>query len=256
MSDFLTRTIVGVLGSILLVILIYFGGAAFNVFLLLLVLLALFELKNALENIGLKLNTIFIFLCSFAGFLELYIRNSIIMTIYLIFFLCSFDLLFLRNDIKSVAALCFALIYTVVGFYSIGMIQKKAYIGLVFVIAFSTDTFAYLCGRIFGEHPLIPKVSAHKTIEGSLGGMISTLIITCLYCEFFASDYGLEVHAITGLLGSVIAQIGDLTASRIKRDCKIKDFGKILPGHGGILDRFDSVIMVAPTLYFLYQFVF
>ena len=119
----------------------------------------------------------------------------------------------------------------------------KIYVWLIFIIAFATDTCAYFAGYAFGKHKLIPKVSPKKTIEGILG---STLI--CLAFGYYF-NIDLKVIVILGFLGSIVAQVGDLFASSVKRYVGIKDYGKLIPGHGGILDRFDSVILVAPFVY-------
>lgn len=123
---------------------------------------------------------------------------------------------------------------------------------MVFLAAFSTDIFAYICGRLFGKHKLIPEVSPKKTIEGSIGGIV--------FCDLFLLGYGfllqhfLQIQVdfvvllISGIFISIISQIGDLIMSSIKRTYEIKDFGKIFPGHGGVLDRFDSAIAVATIL--------
>lgn len=129
---------------------------------------------------------------------------------------------------------------------------------LIFIGAWSTDVFAYLTGRMFGKHKLIPSISPKKTVEGSIGGMIFCVVAFIVYAvclDSFAHmkpDY--VVFAIGGLFVSVVAQAGDLIMSAIKRSCGIKDFGKILPGHGGIIDRFDSVMAVALMLLLLENF--
>lgn len=133
---------------------------------------------------------------------------------------------------------------------------------LVFLCAWGTDTGAYFAGRAFGKHKLIPKVSPKKTVEGAIGGVLCSVLLSCLYLAFLrnvidiayvggASYLGMSVLAV---IASVFSQIGDLTASGIKRDCGVKDFGTILPGHGGIMDRFDSVVFIAPMV--LYFFVY
>ncbi len=124
---------------------------------------------------------------------------------------------------------------------------------LLFICAWGTDTFAYFGGRFFGKHKLIEHVSPNKTVEGAISGVIGTTILCALYLYFI---YDMQVSylvngAIIGILGSIFSQIGDLSASAIKRDTQIKDFGTIFPGHGGFLDRFDSVIFIAPIIYVL-----
>ncbi|MBR6676258.1 MAG: CDP-archaeol synthase [Clostridia bacterium] len=116
-----------------------------------------------------------------------------------------------------------------------------------------TDTFAYFCGRLFGRHKLIPSVSPKKTIEGSIGGIIFC-IIGCVVYRLVLGQMNVEslpaiwIFAVLGLLVSIVSQIGDLIFSLIKRRYGIKDYGILFPGHGGVLDRFDSVIATAPLI--------
>ncbi len=124
---------------------------------------------------------------------------------------------------------------------------------LLFICAWGTDTFAYFGGRFFGKHKLIEHVSPNKTVEGAISGVVGTTILCALYL-YFIYDMKIShiiIGAIIGVLGSIFSQIGDLSASAIKRDTQIKDFGTIFPGHGGFLDRFDSVIFIAPIIYVL-----
>ncbi len=124
----------------------------------------------------------------------------------------------------------------------------NVYVWLIFIISFATDTFAYFSGYLFGRHKLIPSISPKKTIEGSIGGILGSTICCIAFGYLFKFDM---VHMILiGSLGSIVAQFGDLFASAIKRYVGIKDYGKLIPGHGGILDRFDSVILVAPFVYY------
>lgn len=127
------------------------------------------------------------------------------------------------------------------------------YVALPFVIAFLSDASAYFTGMAFGKHKLAPDLSPKKTVEGAVGGLVGATLGTMLTGLFFQTFFGeWEFHypvlALFGFLGSVASQLGDLSFSYIKREYGIKDFGKILPGHGGILDRFDSVIFCAPLV--------
>jgi phosphatidate cytidylyltransferase len=129
----------------------------------------------------------------------------------------------------------------------------------VFLGAVATDTSAYFIGTYFGRHKLIPHISPKKTIEGAIGGALACVIVFILYGTLifnrFAYQNPVWQYALMGILCGVIAQIGDLAASCIKRYCGIKDFGKIMPGHGGILDRTDSVILISPVIYILLTFM-
>lgn len=128
---------------------------------------------------------------------------------------------------------------------------------LVFIAAWITDTFAYFTGVFFGKHKLCPKISPKKTIEGSFGGVVFCVIAFVVYGLVVSKIYTIEPNfaglALVGVVMSVLAQSGDLLASVIKRTYGIKDYGRLFPGHGGVLDRFDSVLILAPFLLLLVE---
>ena len=129
-----------------------------------------------------------------------------------------------------------------------GEVGKYVYI-LIFIGAWITDIFAYFTGFLFGKHKLIPDVSPKKTVEGSIGGIFFCLLAFVAFGiitdAFFNTNSNLIYLAIGGVIISVISQIGDLIMSVIKRHYGIKDYGKLFPGHGGVLDRFDSILAVS-----------
>ena len=129
---------------------------------------------------------------------------------------------------------------------------------MVYVVAFFTDIFAYFTGYFFGRHKLIPEVSPKKTVEGAVGGLVFGAASLALYGFVIHCISGLEPNylflCIAGFSVSIISQFGDLITSLLKREFGIKDFGNILPGHGGVLDRFDSVLAAAPALFLLCTF--
>lgn len=122
----------------------------------------------------------------------------------------------------------------------------------LFMGAWVTDVFAYFTGKFFGKHKLNPEISPKKTIEGSIGGTVFCVIFFVVYAIILREVYHIPVNVlicgVTGLLAAIVSQIGDLSMSAIKRHYGVKDFGNLLPGHGGILDRFDSIIAVAVVL--------
>jgi phosphatidate cytidylyltransferase len=130
----------------------------------------------------------------------------------------------------------------------------KYFVWFIFLGAFSTDIFAYFGGKFFGKHKLIPKISPNKTIEGAIIGIIGNIFVFGVFGFLLKKIFNISLNLllvfIMGFLTALAAESGDIVASIIKRKHKIKDFGSILPGHGGILDRLDSLIFVAPIVYF------
>lgn len=157
---------------------------------------------------------------------------------------------------------CFMTVfYILLGFNGMLFVHDHAaggeYIYLIaFIGAWITDIFAYFCGMLFGrggKHKLIPDVSPKKTVEGSIGGIVFCILAMVLYGVIVSAieptlEANIPVFACAGLLISIVSQIGDLCMSFIKRTYGIKDYGKLFPGHGGMLDRFDSVLAVSSVL--------
>ena len=166
-----------------------------------------------------------------------------------------------KTDSKKLMTAGFAAVAIAVLMSSLFMIRKrfdKYTVLLPFVCAWLTDTGAYFTGKLIGKHKLAPKISPKKTIEGSVGGIILSCLGSVAYIylmvEIMAKGMPEEIYlakfAFIGIAGSVLSQFGDLAASCIKRDYGKKDYGTLLPGHGGLLDRFDSVLFAAPFVYY------
>lgn len=126
----------------------------------------------------------------------------------------------------------------------------RYWILLPFVMAFLADSGAYFIGKRFGKHKLAPKISPKKTIEGVFGGVLGSVVGVLIYCLVLQLCFGRQIQYIYalvyGLVGAVGSVFGDLSFSAVKRQVGIKDFGNLIPGHGGMLDRFDSMVVVAP----------
>lgn len=135
------------------------------------------------------------------------------------------------------------------------MAQGPIIVWLVFIIAWLGDTCAYFIGINFGRHKLCPEISPHKSVEGSIGGLLGSVLGAVVFGfivqRFYKLDIGTPRLIYIGLIGGTAAQLGDLAASLIKRYAKVKDFGNIIPGHGGVLDRFDSILFTAPVVYYI-----
>ena len=141
--------------------------------------------------------------------------------------------------------------------YQIRMLEQGAYlVWLVFLCSWGCDTSAYCVGVTMGKHKLAPVLSPKKSVEGAIGGVAGAALLGALYAtaiNHFAAGANADMlqYAIICGIGGIISQVGDLAASAIKRNHDIKDYGKLIPGHGGILDRFDSVIITAPIIYYM-----
>lgn len=163
-----------------------------------------------------------------------------------------------KYPLEAVFVASFSLFYIFIGFNAILFIHDcepggKYLYYICFLGAWITDIFAYFCGRAFGKHKLIPDVSPKKTVEGSVGGTVFCILVMVIFgfvVEKLVSEISanLLIFAVAGVLIAVVSQIGDLSMSVIKRKYGVKDYGFIFPGHGGVLDRFDSVIAVSALL--------
>lgn len=169
-----------------------------------------------------------------------------------------------KYDYKQIAIAVIGVFYVAIMIsyiYHLRCLEGGAYsVWLIFIGSWGSDTFAYLTGMTFGKHKLAPVLSPKKSVEGCIGGIFGAALIGFLYATIFKNqilgDFNPQiVYPIVGAACSVISQIGDLAASGIKRQNDIKDYGTLIPGHGGILDRFDSVIYTAPLCYALLHFL-
>ncbi len=173
-----------------------------------------------------------------------------------------------KYPLSQIGISFFTALYIIFGFCGILAVHDHAEGGeyvylIVFIGAWITDIFAYFCGMLFGrggKHKLIPEISPKKTVEGAIGGVVFCILATVAFgfvVEAIEKDFRANFWALAigGLLISIVAQIGDLAMSAVKRTYGIKDFGTLFPGHGGMLDRFDSVIAVSVSLYALSTFV-
>ena len=134
------------------------------------------------------------------------------------------------------------------------------FVWLIFIASWGCDTCAYCSGMLLGKHKMSPILSPKKTIEGAVGGGLGTVLLTGIY--FFVMEKYVDIDARTFMVLAVamvcaafVSMIGDLAASAFKRQFNCKDYGRLIPGHGGILDRFDSVIFTAPVIFYLVRYL-
>lgn len=162
-----------------------------------------------------------------------------------------------KYNIVDIAITTFGVLYIPFMFSFISLTRNleggKFYIWLIFIGAWATDSFAYFVGVSMGKTKILPTISPKKTLEGSIGGLIGCVITLVLYGFFIEKGFTnipLYHYLIMGTLSGAISQLGDWSASAIKRNVNAKDYGKFMPGHGGVLDRFDSILFIAPVIYF------
>lgn len=265
---FSTRLISSVLLVILALTTILLGGNLLFVVLFLVSLIGLFEFYRATGVHKKEIQVNALEIAGFASLTGYYILlylnlhkyflffNMLVLMIIMIIYVISFP----KYHFNQIAFTYFGILYVGVMLSCIYLTRNLPFgiysVWFIFICSWISDTCAYCVGVLFGKHKMSPVLSPKKSIEGAIGGVAGAAIVAGIYA-LFVRRYFIRINnpvmicMFIGAVGSIISQIGDLAASAIKRDYAIKDYGKLIPGHGGILDRFDSVIFTAPIIYFL-----
>ena len=271
------RTITVIIGLPILIALIISGGLWLRIGLLVLSCVGLYEFYRALSGkiqlihyVGYFFSVVyFIFIMDAAGrsgaagqsgTAAIHGYLLIILSAFILATLAMTVIFYNKVDIRD----C---LVTICGFFYVPFLLSFIYfvrdssiyfVWLIFTSASASDTFAYFVGRKWGRHKLIGTPSPSKSVEGCIGGIIGAALVGFLYGQiavnFIEIDYSAAGHIVLGavvvsVVGAVFSQFGDLFASAVKRSAGIKDFGKVLPGHGGMLDRFDGILVAAPVVY-------
>ena len=180
---------------------------------------------------------------------------AIIISMILILFVYVFG--YPKYHAEQVMAACFGVVYVAVMLSFIYLTRSlpdgKFLVWLIFLCSWGCDTCAYCVGMLIGKHKMAPVLSPKKSIEGAVGGVAGAALLGVIYAA--ATQGKMAEYALICAVGALISMVGDLAASAIKRNQNIKDYGKLIPGHGGILDRFDSVIITAPVIYYLAKMI-
>ena len=264
---FWTRLISGAVLLLILIVTICCGDWILWGLCLAISLIGLFELYRVFgferEGLGLigYISTAFYYL----NLRTVWVGDDMIMVIaFLLVLLAAYVLTYPKYRAKQITEAFFGVFYVAVMLSFIYRIRIPAGgfydTWLIFICGWGCDTCAYCSGMLFGKHKMVPKLSPKKTVEGAAGGIIGAGLIGAVYGFVLYQIFAFPVqrvgaYAIICALGAVVAQLGDLAASAIKRNYEVKDFGHLIPGHGGILDRFDSVILTAPMIYALAEFL-
>ncbi|MDQ7093367.1 phosphatidate cytidylyltransferase [Desulfosporosinus sp. PR] len=253
----LKRTISALIGAPLFLGLTYLGGPYTAFLTAVLALLALREFLQIGEHMGLnvwyKLTTV----AAVFWLVIVFFYDSKWVTPALVFWLLIvFGRLALTYPKAPLAEASFnllAVLYPVVLLSHLYLLRQHSHgvewTFLTIFLVWATDTGAYLIGRQFGRHLLAPQVSPKKTVEGSVGGLILSVLVAVLFWHL-AHDTSLITYIMLGIIIGVSAQIGDLFESALKRSAGVKDSGNLIPGHGGVLDRFDSLLFALPLVYY------
>lgn len=185
-----------------------------------------------------------------------------VLIVFLILFMTVYVFTYPRYKTEQVTGAFFGIMYVAVMLACIYQLRMEKdgmyFVWLIFFASWGCDTCAYCAGMLFGKHKMSPKLSPKKSVEGAIGGVAGAALLGILYALAVRNQLSgkanyVMLFAVICAVGGLISMIGDLAASAIKRNHDIKDYGKLIPGHGGILDRFDSVIFIAPVIYYLIQ---
>lgn len=263
MKSFVTRLISGIFIVLIALLSIIKGGDILFAVVIVLSMVGLFELQRVFK-VQDKLPGIIGYLAAAGYYALLYFgRTDYYMLLALTFIallLFVYVFTFPKYSAEQIMSVFFGVFYVAVMLsyiYQTRMLSDGAFIvWLIFIASWGSDTGAYCVGKLLGKHKMTPKLSPNKSVEGAIGGVVVAVLLGTAYAwivQYFMgySDRTKVILAVICGLGSILAEMGDLAASAIKRNKDIKDYGNIIPGHGGVLDRFDSVIVTAPVIYYL-----
>lgn len=271
---FRTRLLSGILLVAIALAVFIAGGSILAVVLLLISLIAYQELTAACKVrgegrmpshpviLGLEMTLVYYAAIGLALARDItyaYLAMVIVIAAAFLGFLFVYVFMFPKYHANQIQACMFSFLYGPVMLSFLYLLREGFDDGIyliwfVFLASWGSDTCAYCVGVLIGKHKMTPKLSPKKSVEGAIGGVLGAAILFALYTHFVINVYSgitlsLPLAAVLGAAGALVSMVGDLAASAVKRDHEVKDYGKLIPGHGGIMDRFDSVIVAAPIIF-------
>ena len=276
MNELTKRIIVAAIGIPLGIILMYFGGIVFNIVILLISLVAIWEFYELAKKKGYPAEYqlgIALGIIPMIPYMIFTIQGDLLNTpktpeeIGLVLFVCIFILLLVplfllfkkkENYLAVIGVTFMGFFYVSLPFFFLVLLRNLDngfyWTILTFATIWICDSAAFFFGRKFGKHKLAPSISPNKSIEGAVTGFVVSAASFILAANYLISEVSLIKVTVIGIVIGIFGQLGDLIESKLKRDVGVKDSSNIIPGHGGILDRFDSIIFVIPFVYLIIQF--
>ena len=260
-----TRVITAVIGFLIAILAITVGGYLYDAVIVVLTALGWGELARMFKKRHIRIPVMgghVVLLCLLIAFsLSFYAWGSILFALGLMAMFVHYTFTDSEYNFGDLTSTILGLVYLGTGMASLLIIRQNAFMGamhmpwslenwgviLVWLMLFSTwasDTFAYFAGCFFGKRKIVPTISPNKTLEGFIGGFIGCLITGLVFAWLVGIPW--TIGLAEGVIAGILAPLGDLFESKLKRNCEVKDSGVLLPGHGGVLDRFDSLLFVAP----------
>ena len=276
----MNKRYIGALVLMPLVIFLLLGGVYLRVLIAILSLLGMYEFYKVIKSKDMNPISIVGYILCLAYYIllnnNMQFKYTILIFTFAVFIMFCIPTLNTKYNFVDISVTMLGFIYVAIFFSFIVLVNIKnvsvlntnVYIGkyfvwIIFIASWMCDTAAYYAGRHLGKHKLCPKVSPNKTVEGSIGGLLGS-IVSCVVFGQLIITYGTNInllhinlfnYALIGLLCGIFSQFGDLAASSIKRHVNVKDYGNLIPGHGGILDRFDSILFSSVIVYYYLTFI-
>ncbi len=252
----LLRTIVGVTAFAVVVAIAWLGGWPFALTALIAILLGGFEFYAMLTTGGFHvqpvLGMVWLAMLTLSGWQPTWISLTLVLFVGFVAVFMWALTVHVQPVTAAMATMLPAFYMGVMGAQAIALRDMQSglwWLLLGFLIAWGNDTFAYFAGTTLGRHKIWPRVSPKKTWEGTIAGWVSAAMISVLVVWLTPLDFNLGLAALIGLVGGILGFFGDLTISMVKRQVGVKDSGRFFPGHGGMLDRLDSMLFVLPFVY-------